>query len=548
MKYRLIIGILLALLCTCASAVTPVKALHYRVIGIENPEALKNVSATLQNLHSKAPPPATEIQALHFMEKAPKEIKRAMSPFGYFKTEVATTLDRSTHGYLVTFTITPGPLLPITEITARVTGPGSNDPLFVDWKKHFPLKVGKPLDTTLYEKAKDDLYNIATRHGYFESKMIMSRISIDLTKYYATVTIVFETGPRVRFGKTTFTKSLFHEKFLRKFLRYHAGELYDADKLDLTQQGFVDSSYFAQVVIDPKENKIRDNAIPIKIKIIPRKSREYEFGLGYGTDTGMRGTAGITWRNIGGDGHRLQLLTRASQYNSSALIKYIIPGIDPAHDSITSSFGASNINQSTGNANNAKLAIAYARAHGNWDSALSLAYLNEQYNLSTLPTTSTELVYPTLFITYYDVDKKSQPDKGISVEAQFTGALKAILSETNFTQVTTTIKTLYTIQPTKTRLLFRTGLGRTDIANLVNLPLSLQLFAGGTDSVRGYSYNSIGPGRNLVTASFEIQQRVYGDFYAAIFADAGVVGNQNLFQHVNVGVGPGIVLLSSIGD
>ena len=201
----------------------------------------------------------------------------------------------------------------------------------------------------------------------------------------------------------------------------------------------------------------------------------------------------------------------------------------------------------TGNAQNAKFGFAYARASGRWNNTISLAYLNEEYNITTLPHTETELVYPMLSTTYRNVDHNDNPTRGISLAMQLTGAAKAILSETNFTQITTSFRSLYTIEKTKTRFLFRNQLGRTDIANIVNLPLSLQLFAGGTQSVRGYSYNSLGPGRNLATASVEIQQRVYGDFYAAAFVDAGVVGNQNLFQHINVGVGPAIVWVSSIG-
>lgn len=72
-------------------------------------------------------------------------------------------------------------------------------------------------------------------------------------------------------------------------------------------------------------------------------------------------------------------------------------------------------------------------------------------------------------------------------------------------------------------------MGHTSIANIGELPLSLQLFAGGVSSVRGYGYNSIGPGRNLVVASSEVQQRIIGAFYLAGLVDAGVVANNNIF-------------------
>ena len=130
---------------------------------------------------------------------------------------------------------------------------------------------------------------------------------------------------------------------------------------------------------------------------------------------------------------------------------------------------------------------------------------------------------------------------------QLAGATKNAFSQTNFFQATMQLSTLYTFLPTHTRFLFRTRVGHTNITNLMRLPLSLQLFAGGSHSMRGYGYNSIGPGRNLVVAGTELQQRVYGDLYLAGFADAGVVGNTNIFQHINVGVGPGIAWVGTIG-
>jgi translocation and assembly module TamA len=361
------------------------------------------------------------------------------------------------------------------------------------------------------------------------------------------VIIIFNTGKRYRIGETTFSNSPFHEKFLRRFLRYQEGQYYNAEKMENTQDGLVSSNFFTQVTVKPLVKEAKNEVVPISIQLIPRKAKEYTLGAGYGTDTGVRGIAGVTLRNIGHNGHRFKALLRASENNSSLTAKYLIPGFDPARDLFTLSAGVGNIDQPTGTAHNAKFGTTYSLSRGHWKHSLTLAYLTERYNINTLPNTSTTLVYPTLDSQYLNMDRKVNPNKGIRIDTQLTGASKDVLSQTNFFQVTTQLATLYTLSKTHTRFLFRSSLGHTSIPNLTELPLSLQLFAGGSENLRGYDYNGIGPGRNMVVASTELQQRIVGSWYIAGFIDSGVVGNQHIFQHINAGAGPGIVWLTTIG-
>ncbi len=521
--------------------------LKYQVTGIDDDVVKKNVILTLLNLRSGLHVPIKPEEIHRFMKKAPGDIKNAVTPYGYFKSHVQSSLIKTSRGWLATFAVTLGPALPITAIDIDIQGEGKNNPAFQHFLNHLPFQRNHALQTEQYETAKINLYDIATQLGYFDAKMIKSQIRINLKKYYAHIIIIFNTGKRYRFGPTIFSKTPFDEKFLHRFLQYKQGQYYDAKKIEATQEGFVAGNYFNQVIIKPEPRQAIDGYIPIHVALIPRKARAYTLGLGYGTDTGVRGTLGFSIRRIGNKGHRFHTLLRASQHDSSLTAKYIIPGFNPATDQFSIAAGASNMKQSTGNAHNAKFGIGYTMTKGHWRNSLLLAYLTERYNIVNLPFTSTQLVYPTLETKYTNTDSKTKPRKGIVIETELTGADKNVLSQTNFFQAVAHINTLYTISKTHTRLLFRSDIGHTSINNLIRLPLSLQLFAGGSRSVRGYGYNSIGPGRNLVVASTEVQQKIKGAFYLAAFVDAGVVGNQNIFHHINVGTGPGIVWVTPIG-
>jgi translocation and assembly module TamA len=105
-----------------------------------------------------------------------------------------------------------------------------------------------------------------------------------------------------------------------------------------------------------------------------------------------------------------------------------------------------------------------------------------------------------------------------------------------------------------TRILMRADVGHTSISDLTQLPLSLQLLAGGANSIRGFSFDSIGPGKNLIVGSAEIQQRIKGDWYIGAFIDAGTVTNTAPIQNpyyflksLNAGAGPALIWVSPVG-
>ncbi|OGT33772.1 MAG: hypothetical protein A3C44_05075 [Gammaproteobacteria bacterium RIFCSPHIGHO2_02_FULL_39_13] len=552
MRYRrftvlLFLALSIAFSATLFAATKRYQPLQFQVIGIKNAVILKNVTLALDNLRNRYPFPITQDHLQHFYSRAPRVIQQAIQPYGYFRSTITSTLTPSSVAHIAKFTVVLGPPLLITHMHIEIQGAGKYDRKLIALQKKLPLRVGGPLQTEQYELIKSELYNLATERGYFDAKMIKSQIQINLIRYHTNIIIIFNTGNRYRFGATHFSESPFHEKFLKRFLQYQEGHYYNAKELEKTKAGLIQSDYFNQVIIKPETKKAVNNVVPIDVDLITRRAKQYTLGLGYGTDTGVRGTVGVTLRHIGTQGHRFHTLLRASQNNSSLTAKYIIPGADPARDLFSIAGGLGNMQQSTGNGRNVKFGFAYSLSRGQWKNSLSLTYLNERYNFSNTPNISTELVYPRLDTKYFSADHPRHPTQGISVETQLSGASKAILSQTSFFQATLHLNTLYTIRKTNTRWLFHTELGHTNIATLFNLPLSLQFFAGGSHSMRGYGYNSIGPGRNMVVSGTEIQQRVIGDWYLAGFIDAGVVGNQNIFQHINAGAGPGVAWITTIG-
>ena len=164
------------------------------------------------------------------------------------------------------------------------------------------------------------------------------------------------------------------------------------------------------------------------------------------------------------------------------------------------------------------------------------------------------LVLPGITFDHKYADKDVYPTLGRRFGIELRGSSTSLGSDTSFAQITAWTRWIRSIGP-NSRLLVRATAGFTEISDFAELPPSVRYFAGGDESVRGYDYESLGPrdmegnvigGSNLLVASVELEQKLTGSFYGAVFADAG-----NAFDDVDVepevGAGLGLIWRSPVG-
>ena len=107
-------------------------------------------------------------------------------------------------------------------------------------------------------------------------------------------------------------------------------------------------------------------------------------------------------------------------------------------------------------------------------------------------------------------------------------------------------------------LALRTSLGATVGATRDDIILDKRFYSGGGGSVRGYTYQSIGPrdrgnkplgGASLLELSAEWRQRISGNWGAVAFVDAGSVGEDSYpgSGDLRIGVGAGVRYATAIG-
>lgn len=517
------------------------------VSGVTDKTILTNIDNALKNVKSvHLAKPVTQDSVYNIYQYSPDAIKKAIEPYGYFGP-VITPSFKQVHGiWYLHFAVKPGIRSKVTHVSIQISGQGAQDKAFMQAVTHYPLKNGQYFLLTKYNDGNNLLFEHAANLGYFQAKMTKNQIVVNLNNHTVQVNLIFNTGHRHRFGKTHFSKTPFNIKFLHKFMAYREGEYYDNAKVQATQNNLADSNYFTQVVVSPEIKDTHNFITPMKTVLRMRKRKEYIFGLGYGTDTQIRGTLGFKYRWVNSWGHYFDTRFQGSFVNYGLVAAYHIPWPNPMKDLFSFKAGAGKLNIKRGKSQSQKYSVIYKHTYTRWENTISFSYLDEKYDMTNLPQTRAKLFYPDANVSYFSTRNHINPALGLRFTADISGTPSALSSKSGFWQAKVGSKAIVTFFKHE-QIAARLTYGHTGIPNINNLPLSLQFLIGGSQTVRGYSYQSIGPGRKMIYGSIELRQRIWKEVYVAGFYDFGNVTDGPLFRNVRDSAGPALVYRSPIG-
>ncbi len=529
MRKIIICLITLSIVLTCPICIA--ENIKFEIIGIEG-DVKQNVESILE-ASMVSLKTANESQ---LYDEAKQKITEAMQPFGYFKPRIRANR-ASQQPAVIRFFIKPGPVLLVTQVDFKLSGPGNNDAIFKKILANFPIQSNEVFSVVRYNNVKNQLENAALQNGYFDAHFTQAAIKIDLQKYTAAIILHYDTGPRYKFGLLRFNDTSYSPQFLTRFTGFSFGEPYDTAKLQTFQENLATADYFKTVTVDPKPNDAENWLVPVDVFLSTLPRREYDLGLGYGTDTGPRAMVNYIARQLTSDGQMFKAQIQASQISDNLQASYIIPGKNPATDKYIFGAAVQQIDISAGKSFLEKVSASYMNSLWGLNQIFSLTLQHERWALSGQPYQSELLLVPSINWSKVYKDNQTRPTKGFRVNLGVLGS-PALFDHNSFLQSKLSAKAIYPVFNIG-RLIARMDLGYTYTQDITHVPLSFDFFAGGTESIRGYGYNSIGPGTNLLATSVEYRQKVKGDWYLATFFDAGNASNAFPGKlKKGVGIGP----------
>ncbi len=535
----------LALTVLCMTARAAHADIRVEVEGVDG-ELRQNVLVllSLQRYRDRDRIEPEAVQRLY--NRIDDEVRSALRPFGYYDPRISSTIqgpDRE-HRWNVHIAIDPGTPVRVNTVSVQVSGPGASDSVFTRITGRPQIHSGERLSHAAYEQVKGELQRAAATYGYLDARLLRSELRVDPAAHTADIALELQTGERYRFGATSIEQHAVRDGVVRRFLRYREGEPYDALLLLRTQFALDDSQYYSTVEVQAGDRDTVAHTVPITIRANNAR-RGYSLGVGYGTDTGPRGTASWTVPRVNSYGHRFRVAAEVSQIQQTFDVRYDVPFGDPALEKYSidlagreDEFGDNIIT------NAVSLGPSVTQILGRWQRVLALTEVHtvtdEAVNGVRYARPVDTLLMPSIVFASVPEGYLGEAQYSHGLYLQVEGSTTALGARGDFLRADAQAQRVVNLA-TRWHLLLRAELGLSTIRNVEKLPGQYRFFAGGDRSVRGFAYDDLSPvttalvptatgavlepvkagGRGLVTGTIELERDLPHEFGVAVFFDGG---------------------------
>jgi translocation and assembly module TamA len=543
-------------LASLAAAAPPVEVV---VRGLEDAPAVANVLTALVLPSDLVTEGKVNRQWLDsFVQQAPGNARKALEPFGYYDAAVTATLESAGENrYRIVVTVAAGRPIRVTSIGVKIEGPGAGNASLAASISKFPLKEGDVLRQDIYEEAKGKIRSEALHLGYLDADYSVHEILISKTELSAKIALVLHTGPRYRFDGTTFEGTPeYPVSFLKRYLAYKAGQDFSFERLGKTHLNLLNADRFSDVIVSPEKEKAQGLAVPVLVRMKSKPPKRLRMGVGYGTDTGPRVSVEYKDVNMFRLGHEMGAQMKLSQLLQGVGIVYVIPDSRNINMLTSFQFNAQREEVTTYTSRIISLEADRTRSFGRGRLGTLFFRVQDEHYSITSEKNNSRLLMPGFRFSSQRFDSLIRPTNGYRFAMEVEGTHQILGSSTGLIRLVLDGDLIVPL-PWRLSLLTRVKAGTTfQNRPLDQLPTSLRFFAGGDKSVRGYSYQSLGPkdatgavigGKHVLVGSIEIEKALFSDWGVAAFYDAGNAFNAlndiTLFQ----GAGLGVRYYSKIG-
>lgn len=396
---------------------------------------------------------------------------------------------------------------------------------------------------------------------------------IDTSQLDARVNMNFDIGPKSYIDSVNVVgaETISTEYILREAGLNH-GEQYGLEKLQEAQQELFDHHLFrfATISIPTQE---RDSTLNLLMRIRENEKRSIELQGGYGTEEKFRGLVSWTNRNVAHRGHRFTSLARASFIEQYVSLDYLFPYIFNTKSSFVFSPFGQHLLQDNFELLRAGITNSFIYRHSeNFTSSAAYEYtvnreLSRRFDTS-LPDTTLEYDLSSLHLSAYYGQGFGRQREGwvIQPAVELSGLLG--LAAFQFQKLSADVRRFTRLSNT-TMLATRVQSGGLFNAPADSLPQNIRFYLGGTNSVRGWYRQELGPkraqidsagfreyiplgGRAMFGFNLEIRQELnflIDGLGIAAFLDGGQIWEtfRDMDRPIQFGTGGGLRYQSPIG-
>jgi translocation and assembly module TamA len=523
-------------------------------------------SATLISLQKSAP-----AGGFALTERARQDSVRfltALHSFGYYKAKVVMMIaGHPLDDPGLPVMIDDAPANPPLEVVAsfdlgprfrlgKVSISGQVPP---DIPAHLNLESGQPAMAADVLAAQGRLLAALRAAGYPMAKVPVPIALLHPDQNLLDVEFQPETGPKADIGPITFT-GLKHmnESFIRRRLLLHEGEQYSPQAIERARADLSSIGVFSVVRAVPANELDSEGQLPINFDLTERPLHAVDATVAYSTDLGFNFSTSWHDRNLFGNAEQLNLRAGAllggdavtkPGYNIGA--QFLKPDFLVRDQTLEVDIDA--VDQSLQAYDQRALLEKIAlnrKLSPYWTVSLGLSAEQESI-LQERVTRDYNLIGIPASLKYDSTDNLLNPTKGIRAMLMATPTYSIGTPSATFLIMQLSGSTYFDVFDNGRSIIAVRGLvGQASGVGVFGLPPDQRFYAGGSGTVRGYRYQTLGPqfpdqrptgGTAISTATIEFRQRILGNYGVVGFIDAGqVTSNGAPFSgswHEGAGVG-----------
>jgi translocation and assembly module TamA len=531
-------------------------------------------SASLIALRESAP-----VGGFALTERARQDEQRfdtALHSYGYYKARIILTIGGHDLDDLELPTLLDQlPASPPVPIVATFQlGPRFqlgqvviSTPVPPDVAAHLEIEPGQPAMAAQVLAAQGRLLDALHADGFPLAKVPLPIATLRNDENKLDIDFQPDSGPKADIGPISFSGlRAMNESFVRQRLTLHQGEQFSPKAIEAARQDLASMGVFSVVRAEPADALDPEGQLPVKFDLTERPLHAVDLGIGYSTDLGVNFLTAWHHRNLFGNAEQLNL-TAAMQLGGDAEVKpgynvgaqFIKPEFLARDQSLEISLNA--IKQSLQAYDQTALLEKLAlnrKLSPHWIASLGVSGEQEKiiqegvtryYNLIGIPAS----------LKYDSTTNLLDPTSGIRANISVTPTKSLGAHGPTFLIVQLAGSTYFDLLDNgRSVLAFRGLVGEASGASVFDLPPDQRFYAGGSATVRGYRYQTLGPqfadrkpqgGTAISTATVEFRQRILANYGFATFLDMGQVSSSGAPSTANwhAGAGVGARYYTSIG-
>lgn len=479
---------------------------------------------------------------------------------GWYAAGIDLSIDRDPIPVVVTFHVETGPPYLLDRIAILAIGEEVDAELFC--LETLSLVSGERFNAEKVLSAQQELLNRLKRCGHPFPSVVDRRVTVDHRDHTVSVKIAFDPGPKALLGEPRLEGlENVEENFVRMMIPWKPGDPYSPVPLQTLHRNLSATGLFAGIRITEADHLHEDGELPITVSMTERKHRSVGAGISYGSDEGPGGRLSWEHRNVFKHGERLAAGASASDFTKDVSVAFQKPYFlrDDQWLRITSRFADErpdayesrslssivNIDRELGRGITAGAGVGYKESK-----ITQLAFRDtERFRIVSLP----------LAMSWDRSDDLLDPRKGGRLTVETTPMISITRGENAFVKLYGRYRRYVPLRESPSIVAAGSlAAGIITGARHRDVPADERFYAGGGGSIRGYSYQSVGPlvgetpygGRSLLKCSFELRTALTDNVGIVGFLDGGTAyesGNFGSGETFRWGTGLGLRYRTPVG-